>query len=75
MDISSFVTSQREKGLQSGDFGLYRKYLGKRIVTLKKNLGCSSPPTKRQAPQKAVSLQDIQQSDGCVTSDREAGVF
>jgi signal recognition particle subunit SRP68 len=59
MDITSFITSQRESALLVGDYSSYRKRLTRRLLTLRKKLGKATPKNAKYAPKSPVTAQEI----------------
>ena len=59
MNISQFIASHREEGLQSGDYGAYKAQLSRRLLALRRKLQCICPPSKKAFTQKAVTAEDI----------------
>ncbi|KAI9783781.1 MAG: hypothetical protein M1839_003117 [Geoglossum umbratile] len=59
MDITAFVVSRRENALLLGDYNSYRAQLSRRILTLRKKLGRTTPKGKKYAPKEPITSQDI----------------
>ena len=59
MDITNFVTSQREKALLVGDYGSYRTSLSRRLLTVRKKLGRASLKGRKYAPKAPITADDI----------------
>lgn len=59
MDITNFVTAQREKALLVGDYGSYRTSLSRRLLTVRKKLGRASPKGRQYAPKAPITAGDI----------------
>ena len=59
MDITNFVTAQREKALLVGDYASYRASLSRRLLTVRKKLGRASPKGRKYAPKAPVIDEDI----------------
>ncbi|SLM39083.1 signal recognition [Lasallia pustulata] len=59
MDITNFVTAQREKALLIGDYASYRTSLSRRLLTVRKKLGRASQKGRKYAPKAPVTAEDI----------------
>lgn len=59
MDITSFIASHRNDALLLGDYSAYRAQLSRRLLTLRRKLGCASPKGRKYAPKTPVTAQDI----------------
>lgn len=65
MDITQFLDSQRALCLQSGDYGSYRRQLGRRLLALRKKLRCTSTAAKKEFSQKEVTAEDVKGDQEC----------
>lgn len=59
MDITNFVISKRNDALLIGDYGSYRTALSRRILTLRRKLGRTSPKGKKYAAKAPITAEDI----------------
>ena len=59
MDITAFVVSRRENALLLGDYNSYRAQLSRRLLTLRKKLGRTTPKGKKYAPKAPITAKDI----------------
>ncbi|MCJ1479165.1 hypothetical protein MMC13_007849 [Lambiella insularis] len=59
MDITRFIVSRRNDALLVGDYGSYRKQLSRRLLTVRRRLGRTSPKGRKYAPKTAISAEDI----------------
>lgn len=67
MDITNFVTAQREQALLIGDYGSYRTSLSRRLLTVRKKLGRASPKGRKYSPKAPVTADDIASNNEFVT--------
>ena len=59
MDLTAFIANTRNASLLIGDYGTYRKTLSRRILTLRRKLGRTSPKGKKYVAKTPVSAEDI----------------
>ena len=59
MDITSFVISRRENALLLGDYNSYRAQLSRRLLTLRKKLGRTTPKGKKYTHKAPIIVKDI----------------
>ncbi|KAF2817271.1 uncharacterized protein BDZ99DRAFT_565040 [Mytilinidion resinicola] len=59
MDITTFVTSQRDAALLLGDYSTYRTQLSRRLLTCNKKLGRATHKNAKYAPKAPVTSEDI----------------
>ncbi|KAF2101701.1 hypothetical protein NA57DRAFT_34726 [Rhizodiscina lignyota] len=59
MDLTSFITSNRDRALQLGDYSTYRSQLSRQLLSLRKRLGRSTPKNSKYAPKAAITAADI----------------
>jgi signal recognition particle subunit SRP68 len=59
MDITQFVYSGRETALQLGGYGTYKAQLGRRLASLRRRLGRSTPKNAKYATKPEVTAEDI----------------
>ncbi|OAX85086.1 hypothetical protein ACJ72_00529 [Emergomyces africanus] len=52
MDITTFIVSRREAALLTGDYNSYRAQLSRRLHTIRKKLGQTTPRGKKYSPKK-----------------------
>ena len=62
MDITGFIVSHRENALALGDHDSYRSQLSRRIHTLRKKLGRTTPKGRKYAAKAPVTADDIAKS-------------
>lgn len=62
MDITQFVASRREEALLAGDYNAYRAQLARRLHTVRKRLGLTTPKGRKYAPKPAVTAGDVAKS-------------
>ncbi|KAF7509440.1 hypothetical protein GJ744_008003 [Endocarpon pusillum] len=60
MNITSYVTSERESALLVGDYNVYRAQATRRIHSLRKRLGQTTPKGRKYIPKAPVTADDIQ---------------
>ena len=61
MDITSLIAFSREQALLVGDYNSYRAQLSRRLHTLRKKLGQTTPKGKKYSPAKEITAEDIKQ--------------
>ena len=59
MDITAFVVSKRNDSLLIGDYGSYRKALSRRLLTLRRRLGRTSPKGKKYVAKVPITTEDV----------------
>ncbi len=59
MNITSYVTSERESALLVGDYNVYRAQATRRIHSLRKRLGQVTPKGRKYAPKSAITADAI----------------
>ena len=59
MDITSFVAAQRDSALLLGDYRTYRSQLSRRLLSVRKSLGRTTPKTAKYAPKAPITSEDI----------------
>ncbi|KAL2360202.1 hypothetical protein RJZ56_006945 [Blastomyces dermatitidis] len=59
MDITSFIVSHREDALLAGDYNSYRAQLSRRLHTLRKKLGQTTPRGKKYSPKPTITAENI----------------
>ena len=59
MDITSFVAAQRDSALLLGDYSTYRSQLSRRLLSVRKSLGRTTPKTAKYAPKAPITSEDI----------------
>jgi len=59
MDITSFVATQRDSALLLGDYSTYRSQLSRRLLSVRKSLGQTTPKTAKYAPKAPITSKDI----------------
>ena len=58
MEVTKFVTTQRDQAFLVGDYGTYRKKLSRRILIVRKKLGYTSRGRKYVA-KTAITAQNV----------------
>ncbi|EEH16358.1 hypothetical protein PABG_06445 [Paracoccidioides brasiliensis Pb03] len=59
MDITAFIVSHREDALLAGDYNSYRAQLSRRLHTLRKKMGQTTPRGKKYTPKPRITAEDI----------------
>ena len=59
MDITSFVSSNRERALLVGDYNTYRAQLTRQLLALRKKLGQATAKNAKYAKKATIRAQDI----------------
>ncbi|OCL14983.1 hypothetical protein AOQ84DRAFT_330146 [Glonium stellatum] len=59
MDITGFVTTHRDSALLLGDYNTYRSQLSRRILSVRKSLGRTTPKNAKYAPKAPITSEDI----------------
>ncbi|KAF2456255.1 hypothetical protein BDY21DRAFT_415889 [Lineolata rhizophorae] len=59
MDITQFVVSKRDAAFLVGDYSTYRTQLSRRILTVRKRLGRTTPKNSKFAKKEPVTAEDI----------------
>ncbi|KAF2837334.1 signal recognition particle protein [Patellaria atrata CBS 101060] len=59
MDITSFVTAQRDAALLIGDYNTYREKLSRRILTIRKRLGRTTPKSGKYTTKAPITAENI----------------
>ncbi|OJD25150.1 hypothetical protein ACJ73_03480 [Blastomyces percursus] len=59
MDITSFIVSHRENALLAGDYNSYRAQLSRRLHTLRKKLGQTTPRGKKYSPKPTITAENV----------------
>lgn len=67
MEITRYVTSEREFGLLLGDYNAYRAQATRRIHSLRKRLGLATPKGRKYTPQSPTTAADIGHNNEYVT--------
>ncbi len=63
MDITQFVSAQREKSLTLGSYDSYHAHLTTRIATLRKRLGRATPKNSKFAAKAPITAADVKQNN------------
>ncbi|KMQ43043.1 signal recognition particle [Trichophyton rubrum] len=66
MDITGFVLTHRAEALSMGDYNKYRAMLTRRLHTLNKRLGRTTPKNKKFSSKAAITSSDIAKDQGYV---------
>ena len=69
MDITNFIITRRNHALLVGDYGLYRTQLSRRLLTVRRKLGRTSPKGRKYTPKAPITAEDISSNDELVTLD------
>lgn len=59
MDITSFVTSNREKAFLVGDYNSYRSQLSRQLLALRRRLGRTTPKNSKYSAKARIISEDI----------------
>ena len=59
MEITKSVVSQRDRALVGGDYQAYRLQSTRRVHTIRKRLGATTPKGRKFTPKAAVTSDDI----------------
>jgi signal recognition particle subunit SRP68 len=59
MDITKFIVSRRNDALLVGDYGLYRRQLSRRILTLRRRLGRATPKGRKYAAKAPITAEEL----------------
>lgn len=59
MEITKSIVSERNRALLGGDYGVYHAQASRRIHTIRKRLGATTPRGRKYTPKSAVTAQDI----------------
>jgi signal recognition particle subunit SRP68 len=59
MNITSYVASERESAVLAGDYNAYRAQATRRIHSLRKRLGQTTPKGRKYAPKCPITADDI----------------
>jgi signal recognition particle subunit SRP68 len=59
MDITKFVVSHREEALLIGDYNTYRAQLSRRLHTVRKRLGQTTPKGRKYTSKTSVTAEDV----------------
>jgi signal recognition particle subunit SRP68 len=68
MNITSYVTSERQKGLLLGDYNVYRAQASRRIHSLRKRLGQATPKGRKYSPKSPITAEDVGRNNECVVN-------
>ena len=66
MDLTDFVISRRNEALLVGDYGLYRKQSSRRLLTVRRKLGRTSPKGRKYTAKAPISAEDIASNEELV---------
>ncbi|KAF3482974.1 uncharacterized protein GIQ15_02298 [Arthroderma uncinatum] len=66
MDITGFIVAHRAEALSMGDYNKYRALLTRRLHTLNKRLGRTTPKGKKYSTKAAITPGDIAKDHGFV---------
>ncbi|EZF33373.1 hypothetical protein H101_03041, partial [Trichophyton interdigitale H6] len=64
MDITGFIVTHRAEALSMGDYNKYRAMLTRRLHTLNKRLGRTTPKNKKFSGKAAITSSDIAKDHG-----------
>jgi len=59
MDITKNIVSERDRALIGGDYRSYHAQATRRIHTIRKRLGATTPKGRKYTPRSAVTAQDV----------------
>jgi signal recognition particle subunit SRP68 len=66
MDITKSVVSERDRALIGGDYSNYHAQTTRRIHTIRKRLGVTTPRGRKYTPRSDVTAQDVAKNVGSV---------
>ena len=66
MDLTDFIIKRRNEALLVGDYGLYRKQLSRRLLTVRRKLGRTSPKGRKYTTKAPVTAEDIASNEELV---------
>lgn len=66
MDITQFIISHRNDALLRGDHNSYRAHLSRRLLTVRRRLGRTTPKGKKYSGSTLGSAEDISKNRECV---------
>ena len=64
MDITAFVTSNRDRAFLVGDYGSYRSQLSRQTLALRKKLGRTTPKNAKFTAKQPISVEDVSKDPG-----------
>lgn len=67
MNITSYLASERESVMLLGDYNAYRAQASRRIHSLRKRLGQTTPRGRKFAPKSLITADDIERDHEYVT--------
>jgi len=59
MDITSFVTSNRDKAFLVGNYNSYRSQLSRQLLALRRRLGRATPKNSKYTSKAPITVEDI----------------
>jgi len=68
MDLTSFVTKNRERAFLVGDYSSYRSQVTRQLLSLRKRLGRTTPKNAKYATKASVTAHDISKNHESVIS-------
>jgi signal recognition particle subunit SRP68 len=69
MNITGYVSSQRDSGLLLGDYHTYQAQATRRIRSLRKRVGQATPKGRKYSPKTPITAVDIAQNDEYVVTE------
>ena len=66
MDLTDFIISRRNEALLVGDYGLYRKQSSRRLLTVRRKLGRTSPKGRKYTAKAPITAEDITSNEELV---------
>ncbi|KAI9739335.1 MAG: hypothetical protein M1834_007548 [Cirrosporium novae-zelandiae] len=59
MDITTFVAGHRESALLLGDYNSYHQQLSRRLLKVRRKLGCTTPKGRKYTPKEPITSEDV----------------
>jgi signal recognition particle subunit SRP68 len=66
MEITDFFFSRREEALLVGDYNSYRAQTSRRLHTVRKKLGQTTPKGRKYAAKPAITAENVTSNTGYV---------
>jgi signal recognition particle subunit SRP68 len=63
MNITGYVTSERESALVLGDYNTYRAQATRRIHSIRKRLGQATPKGRKYTPKSPITGDDVERDN------------
>lgn len=62
MDITNFFFSRRQEALVTGDYNSYRAQSARRLHTLRKKLGQTTPKGRKYTPKAPITAENVHEN-------------